>query len=68
MKYKDYIAKYMLGKKFRFYCDCLIKLDITGIVTKYSINGSEIIYLIETEKGPVKIGENTPNLQIKRVF
>lgn len=64
MEYKQYIGNLLKNKKVRFYCNCIIKLDIEGIITDFYITNNEVIYIIETNRGPIKIGENTPDLHI----
>ena len=66
---KNYIANWFLNRKFRFTCDCLIAIDVTGTVREYEIKGAEIILLIAREKDGriVHIGLNTPSLQIEEI-
>ncbi len=68
MKIKDYIGKSFLEKSFRFYCDCLIKMNVTGKVINYKILSNEIILIVQTTEGKtIQIGLNTPNLQIDSI-
>ena len=67
VSYKEYIANQLLNKKVRFVCDCIIRLDITGIVSGYELSGNEIVYIIDTKNKQVKIGENTPKLKIQMI-
>ena len=62
--YKRYTARHLEGHRVRFVCDCIVRLDIEGIVEGYDIQDSEIIYIVQTDHKKVRIGENTPNLQI----
>lgn len=64
MNIKDYIAKQLLGKTFRFKCNCLVKFDIIGKVVDYEIVNNEIIFIINSNNKMIKIGENHPNLEI----
>jgi hypothetical protein len=66
---KNYIATQFLNKKFRFTCDCLIPIDITGIVRDYEIKGIEIVLFVSREKDGkiIHIGLNTPSLQIEEI-
>ena len=68
MNYKDYIANILLGKKVRIVCDCIIKLDVCGTISYYEVRDGEIIYYINTGDRVVKIGENTPKLQIEDII
>lgn len=62
--FKDYIAKEFVGRKLHFKCDCLFRLDHTGIIKGYEINNNEIIFIVDVEGKMIKIGENHPNLQV----
>lgn len=64
---KQYIAKQFVGNIYRFTCDCLLKLDVTGKVLDYEINNGEIIFHVDVDKKIVKIGINHPNLTIKEL-
>lgn len=61
---KDYIGKMMIGKRFRFLCNCIISMDVTGTIKDYEISSNEIIFFVDTGKKVIKIGENHPNLKI----
>ena len=63
--YKEFIGNQLKGRTVRFVCDCIVKLDIKGVVVDYEVNNNEIIYFIDTGKKIVKIGENTPKLKIE---
>lgn len=62
---KEHIAKQFLNKTYRFVCDCIVPLDITGVVKDYEISGNEIILIVETNNRLLHIGINTPNLYIE---
>lgn len=64
---KDYLAKLMIGRRFRFTCNCIISLDVTGTIKDYEIVNNEIIFLVESKGKIISIGENHPNLKISRV-
>ena len=64
VKFKDYIAKQLIGKKLHFKCDCLFPLDHIGIIKDYEIVNNEIIYIVDVDEKIIKIGENHPNLQV----
>ena len=65
VSYKDFIKSQFIGKKVRFTSDCIVKIDIEGIVIGTEQSGSEILYLVDTGKKIVKIGENTSKLKIE---
>ena len=64
VKFKDYIAKQIIGKKLHFKCDCLFPLDHTGTIKDYERVNNEIIYIVDVGGKIIKIGENHPNLQV----
>ena len=64
---KQYIAEQFINKTFRFKCDCLVPLDIVGLVKDYNITNSEIILLVSVNNKIIHIGLNTPSLQIECV-
>ena len=64
VKFKDYIAKQIIGRKLHFKCDCLFPLDHTGTIKDYEIVNNEIIYIVDVGGKIIKIGENHPNLQV----
>ena len=62
--FKHYIAKQLIGKKLHFKCDCLFKIDHTGVVKDFEITNNEIIFIVDVNGKLIKIGENHPNLQV----
>ena len=65
---KDYIATQFIDNTYNFKCDCLLPIDITGLVKDYKIVGSEIVLCVLGDNGKlVHIGLNTPSLQIERL-
>ena len=64
---KNYIAEQFINNRYHFKCDCIIPLDITGIVTGYEIIGNEIVLLVDTNNKIIHIGLNTSSLQIKEL-
>lgn len=71
MEIKQYIGKLFIGKKFHFWCDCLLKIDITGTVVDFSIGtNSELLFHIKDDQNDFKIrkiGINHPNLYIEEI-
>ncbi len=63
--YKDFIKSQLLNKRVRFVSDCIVKIDVTGVVIDAENSGSEIIYIVNTGNRIVKIGENTSKLSIE---
>ena len=65
---KSYIADCMVGKRFRFKCDCLLNIDVVGVVKGWNINNGEILWNILTDdKKVIRIGENHPNMYIEEL-
>lgn len=53
-------------KAVHFKCDCLIGLDVKGVVVHSEIIANEIIFTVQTRNNKqIKIGENTPGLKIE---
>jgi len=68
MKIYQYIAEKFIGHKYRFWCDCLIKMDVRGKVLNYNISKNEIILTVMTaDNRQVKVAFNTPSLQVERL-
>lgn len=64
----EYIAQLFIGHTFRFKCDCLMALDITGRVVDWEEHSTEIVLLVDVDKKIVKIGLNHPTLTIEKVL
>lgn len=64
---KEYIARQFLNDTYRFKCDCVVPLDIIGVVKDYEISGNEIVLLVESQSRLLHIGLNTPNLYIEKL-
>lgn len=64
---KDYLAKQMLGKRLHFHCDCIVSMNVDGIIRDYELNGNEIIFIVDVDGKLIKIGENHPNMKISRI-
>ena len=62
--FKNYIAKQIIGKRLRFKCDCIMKLDVAGIVVDYEIKDNELVFLVDVNGKIISIGENHPNLMV----
>jgi hypothetical protein len=63
--YKDWVRNSLIGKKVHFMADCIIKLDVIGIVIGTEMSGSEIIYKVDTGSRVLRIGENTTKLCVE---
>lgn len=64
---KQYIAEQFKNKKYHFVCDCIIPLDVVGIVKDYEIIGHEIVLLVLVGDKLLHIGLNTSSLHIQEV-
>lgn len=64
-EFKKYIASQIIGKKLRFRCDCIMKMDIVGVVVDYELISNEIVFSVDVNSKIIKIGENHPDLYIK---
>lgn len=63
---KEYIAKQFINKQIHVKCDCLLPIDVSGVVCDYEIVGNEIVlYIKMTNNKIIHIGLNTPSLQIE---
>lgn len=64
---KHLLGDVMLNKKVHCYCNCLVNLDIVGIIIDYSIeNNMETIFhvkLLDKDK-IIKIGSFHPGMKI----
>lgn len=65
MEILDYIGQSFIGNNYHFWCDCLIKLDVTGRVLSYTISNKEILLKVKSDK-ELTIGLNTPTLKIEK--
>lgn len=61
----DYVAKQLVGKKVHFKCNCIVGLDVTGVCVSYEIAKTEIVFIIDTNGKNIRVGSNTPKLQIE---
>lgn len=64
---KQYIANTFINKSFHFICDCIIPIDVKGIVQDYEIIGNEIVLLVLVNGKIIHIGLNTGSLQIEEI-
>ena len=64
--FKDYIGKSLKDHKLRFKCDCLVPLDVIGVIKDYEIISGEIIFIVDVNGKIIKIGENHPNLYAEK--
>ena len=67
MLYKQWIVSLLKGKKVHFWCDCIVKLDIEGVVVDSEVVNSEVVFYVKRDEDAkvIKIGENTPKLNIE---
>ena len=66
-RFKYYIGQQLIGKRLRFYCDCSFGMDVIGTIVDCEIVKNEIIFLVDVGDRIIKIGENHPNLQVKKI-
>lgn len=64
---KNYIASQFLNNTYHFKCDCIMPIDIVGVVTDYEIVGHEIILIVSSNEKLIHIGLNTSSLLIKEI-
>lgn len=63
---KSYIGQSLRGRHVHFKCNCIMNIDITGIVSGWEIVDNEVIWSVVTDNGKtIKIGENHPNMNIE---
>lgn len=68
MNIHDLIKLKIYNLKFRFKCDCSFKFNFIGSIKDYQVIDSELVLIIEDDRGKViRIGENHPGLTITRV-
>lgn len=68
MKLKDYIGKQLVGKTFRFRCDCTAFTEITGRVVGYYVLSNEVVFKVQRQDGKIfDIGENHPSMSVEEV-
>ena len=65
---KDYLAKQMLGKHLHFHCDCIVSMDVDGVVRDYELSQNEIIFIVDVGGKLIRIGENHPNMKISLIW
>ena len=69
MEAKEYIFnKCFKNKKFGFNCDCIIRLDMIGVVVDYKIVNDEMVLKIDVDGRLIDLGLNTPGLKIKEIL
>ena len=64
---KEYIAKQFINNTYHFTCNCVIPIDVIGIVKDYTITNNEIILLVMTNDKTIRIGLNAASLQIEPI-
>lgn len=67
--FKEYMSSIknldsLIGRKFRFFCDCMISIDVTGIVISYKNIKNERFLVVDVGGKYIQIGENHPNMLI----
>lgn len=65
---KSYMANALVGKHLHFKCECLMNIDVVGVVKGWSQYHDEIIWDICTDDGKIiSIGENHPNMNVEEI-
>lgn len=68
MRFKEYIARQLIGKTLHFKCDCLtLPLDHDGIIKDYEIVSGEIVWKVLINGKLISIGENHPSLIVLEI-
>ena len=68
VSWKDFIRNQFIGKKLHFIADCVIPIDITGLVVDLEWHSGEIIFCVQLDSGKIsKIGSNTTNLRFEKI-
>lgn len=63
---KTHIGEMLFNKKVHFYCNCIMNIDVTGIVKGWKVVSNEVIWEVELSNGKmIKIGENHPNMSME---
>lgn len=65
VNFKKFVGEQLKGKTVRFFCDCIISMDLVGLVVDYDVVQNEVVFLVNSCGKIVKISENHPNLQIE---
>ena len=67
---KEYIAKQFINNTYHFTCNCIVPIDVTGVVKDYTIAHNEIILLVAVNDRSklVRIGLNASSLQIEPIY
>lgn len=69
MKFKDYIAKRMLGQHLHFESTCpILPLNHNGIIMDYEIIDNEILWKVNVDGKLITIGENHPNMEVTKMI
>ena len=65
----EFIYNSIKGKKVHVKCDCIITLDIIGVISGYRMSNNEMVVTI-TQEGTnrcIPVGLSTPKLAITEV-
>lgn len=68
IKIKQYIAEQFVNKKYSFYSDCTMPINISGVVVGYNMKGNNIVLTVQTDtKKLVYIDIEHPKLMIQEL-
>lgn len=63
---KTYLAESIKDKRVHFQCNCIMNIDVVGVVKNWCIEQNEIVWDVMMDNGKlIKIGENHPNMNIE---
>ena len=63
---KTHLTESLIGKRAHFRCDCVMNIDVVGVVKGWSMYQNEILWDVLLDNGKlIKIGENHPNMNIE---
>lgn len=64
----EYVFSLLAKKRIRFKCDCIIPIDIEGVVVDCKIYNNEMILMVDVGGKIIQIGSNTPGLKVEEVI
>ena len=64
---RDYLCSIFINNTYHFYSDCILRIDVVGIVADIDYISGEFVFVVNVDGKSVKIGWNTPKLQISKI-
>ena len=68
VSWNEFLFKILKGKKLMFKCECIIPIDIEGVVVDCKIYNNEMILMVDVGGKIIQIGSNTPGLKVEEVI